>query len=191
LHDNNTTNWTQQEFDTTIPVITYNHDEAGHLINTHTENYQLPFGYGKINSDEGTTAATATYDELTLTSDEWLTAKATKDTITYYHDFTGVEDSENKSDMNNPVKDTIQLYTPKVDDKGHVVGENITTVTLPFGLKIENQNEVKYNITKWNYEHTDKDLKYYNACISTQWNLLKNNYPILNIRQLFMYKYKI
>ena len=38
--------------------------------------------------------------------------------------------------------------------------------------------KLKYNITKWNYEHTDKDLKYYNACISTQWNLLKNNYPI-------------
>ena len=56
--------------------------------------------------------------------------------------------------------------------------EKWDSVTLPFGLKIENQNEVKYNITKWNYEHTDKDLKYYNACISTQWNLLKNNYPI-------------
>lgn len=135
LHDNNTTNWTQQEFDTTIPVITYNHDEAGHLINTHTENYQLPFGYGKINSDEGTTAATATYDELTFTSDEWLTAKATKDTITYYHDFTGVEDSKNESDMNNPVKDTIPLYTPKVDDKGHVVGKNVEIVTLPYGYK--------------------------------------------------------
>lgn len=134
-HDDNTTNWTKEETGTTIPVITYNHDEAGHLINTHTENYQLPFGYGKINSDEGTTAATATYDELTFTSDGWLTAKATKDTITYYHDFTKVEDTENKSDMNNPVKDTIQLYTPKVDGKGHVVGKNVETVTLPYGYK--------------------------------------------------------
>ena len=138
LHDDNTTNWTQQESDTTIPVITYNHDEAGHLINTHTENYQLPFGYGKINSDEGTTAATATYDELTFTSDEWLTAKATNDTITYYHDYPKkIDDKVKTFDVNNN-GDTIILETLERDEKGHVISITKDTVTLPYGYKTFN-----------------------------------------------------
>ena len=32
-------------------------------------------------------------------------------------------------------KDFIELYTPYVDAKGHVVGKNIETITLPFGYK--------------------------------------------------------
>ena len=138
LHDNNTTNWTQQESDTTIPVITYNHDEAGHLINTHTEKYQLPFGYGKINSDEGTTAATATYDELTFTSDEWLTAKATNDTITYYHDYPKKTDDKVKTSNVNNNGDTIILETLDRDEKGHVISVTQNTVTLPYGYKTFN-----------------------------------------------------
>lgn len=51
-------------------------------------------------------------------------------------------------------------------------------VTIPFGLKIENEKEVTYQITKLNYEQSDKDLRFFNACISAQWNLVKNNYPI-------------
>ena len=137
-HDDNTTNWTEQETDTTISVITYNHDEAGHLINTHTENYQLPFGYGKINSDEGTTAATATYDELTFTSDEWLTAKATNDTITYYHDYPKkIDDKVKTFDVNNN-GDTIVLETLERDEKGHVISVTQNTVTLPYGYKTFN-----------------------------------------------------
>jgi hypothetical protein len=37
------------------------------------------------------------------------------------------EDTEND--------DTIKLYTPYVDAKGHVVGKNIETITLPYGYK--------------------------------------------------------
>lgn len=51
-------------------------------------------------------------------------------------------------------------------------------VTIPFGLKIENENEVTYQITNLNYEQSDKDLRFFNACISAQWNLIKNKYPI-------------
>jgi hypothetical protein len=35
----------------------------------------------------------------------------------------------------NSKKDFIELYTPYVDAKGHVVGKNIETVTLPYGYK--------------------------------------------------------
>ena len=36
---------------------------------------------------------------------------------------------------NHGIGDSIDLYTPKVDDRGHVTGQNIETVTLPYGFK--------------------------------------------------------
>lgn len=38
--------------------------------------------------------------------------------------------------LNNSVGDTLDLYTPIVDNMGHVVGKNTETVTLPYGFKI-------------------------------------------------------
>lgn len=77
----------------------------------------------------------------------------------------------------------VSMYRPT--QKLFLRGEEISKiykeqaiVTIPFGLKLENENEVKYQITKLNYEQSDKDLKFFNACISAQWNLLKNKYPI-------------
>jgi hypothetical protein len=74
-----TTDWTMTEENTTIPTIAYEFDNAGHYISHHTENYKLPFGYGKVIGDVGNTEATATYDEIKFTSDEWLTATVSKD----------------------------------------------------------------------------------------------------------------
>lgn len=51
-------------------------------------------------------------------------------------------------------------------------------VPIPFGLKAENENEITYKITSLNYEQSDKDLRFFNACISAQWNLIKNKYPV-------------
>lgn len=51
------------------------------------------------------------------------------------HNFTKVKDTISASDNNEDSKDTIDLYTPIVDIKGHVVGHNTETVTLPYGFK--------------------------------------------------------
>lgn len=133
---NSTTDWTKTEANTTIPTVTYVYDEAGHYVSHHTENYKLPFGYGKIKGDNSTsTAATATYDELTFASDEWLTATVAKDKVTYSHDYPKkVDDTTSTSNVNGN-GDTIVLETLERDDKGHVIKVNQNTVTLPYGYK--------------------------------------------------------
>ena len=50
---------------------------------------------------------------------------------------TGVlpQNSTDTSGINQSTDDTLKLYTPKVDSMGHVIGNNIETVTLPYGFK--------------------------------------------------------
>lgn len=121
----------------TIPDWTY--DEGGHIRSKQNHLYKLPFGYAQIKGDNNTsTAATATYDELSIvTGDDWLTSSVSADTVTITHDFKAVTDTTSTVDKNTVAedKDTIKLYTPIVDNKGHVVGKNLETVTLPFGYK--------------------------------------------------------
>lgn len=70
---------------------------------------------------------------------QWLTVnvdgKPTKPIVSLRHNYQPVKDTFFNTDMNNPKKDTIKLYTPIVDPKGHVVGHNDETVTLPYGFK--------------------------------------------------------
>lgn len=77
-----------------------------------------------------------------VVDDDWIAVAvdgATR-TVSFTHEFTAVDNTNSRSNLNdlNPddsIKNTIELYTPKVDVKGHVVGENIEEVTLPFGFK--------------------------------------------------------
>lgn len=64
--------------------------------------------------------------------------------ITIKHEFNGITDTTTVSDkniggsgggINNNTDDTLQLYSPIVDNMGHVVGRNVETVTLPSGYK--------------------------------------------------------
>lgn len=120
---------------TTFDVPTYAFDEAGHYTSHDTKTITVPFGYGKIKGDNGSTAATATYDEVTFASDEWLTATVTKDTVAYSHDYPKkIDDTTSESNVNGK-GDTIVLETLERDDKGHVIKVNQNTVTLPFGYK--------------------------------------------------------
>ena len=150
IHDTtnstNTTDWTQTEANTTIPTTTYEFDNAGHYVSHHTENYKLPFGYGKIVGDAGNSAATATYDQIKFTSDEWLTATITEEgednttIVTYSHDYPNVqEDTSTDFDMNTATiqdnKDKIVLETLRHDNTGHIINVNQHTVTLPYGYK--------------------------------------------------------
>lgn len=70
---------------------------------------------------------------------QWLTVnvdgKPTKPIVSLRHNYQPVRDTTSNSDMNNPKTDTMKLYTPIVDPKGHVVGHNDHTVTLPYGFK--------------------------------------------------------
>ena len=70
---------------------------------------------------------------------QWLTVnvdgKPTKPIVSLRHNYQPVRDTTSNSDMNNLKKDTMILYTPIVDPKGHVVGHNDHTVTLPYGFK--------------------------------------------------------
>ena len=70
---------------------------------------------------------------------QWLTVnvdgKPTKPIVSLRHNYQPVRDTTSDSDMNNPKKDTMKLYTPIVDPKGHVVGHNDHTVILPYGFK--------------------------------------------------------
>ena len=80
--------------------------------------------------------------------------------ITLEHRFTEIEDTTSTSDKNNDGVngtgnnkahgDTIDLYTPIVDNMGHIVGKNIETVTLPYGYKT-------FNTTGLNEENS-KDI---------------------------------
>ena len=51
------------------------------------------------------------------------------------HAFTKVKDTTSVHNLNDDNVSTIDLYAPIVDNKGHVVGHNTETVTLPYGYK--------------------------------------------------------
>ncbi len=61
----------------------------------------------------------------------------TDNTITIEHQFNKITDTTTTSDKNidDDIDDTLQLYSPIVDNIGHVVGKNVETVTLPYGYK--------------------------------------------------------
>jgi hypothetical protein len=60
--------------------------------------------------------------------------------------------------MNNPKTDTIELYTPIVDNKGHVVGKNTETVTMPFGFKTITASNVNEAIATQADPAANKDI---------------------------------
>ena len=188
--DSHDTDWTQTETNTTIPTITYEFDNAGHYVSHHTENYKLPFGYGKIVGDVGNSAATATYDQIKLTSDEWLTATITEEgednttVVTYSHDYPNVqEDTSTDFDMNTATtqdnKDKIVLETLRHDDTGHIINVNQHTVTLPYGYKTikvansSNEDSVPATIVE-DGQSADQTQDTLNLNASNKWIVLDN-----------------
>lgn len=116
-------------------IPTYFFDEAGHYTSHDLKVLEMPFGYGKIIGDSGSTAATATFDTITFGSDDWLTATVSKDKVVYSHDYPAMKnDTTSTSDVNGN-RDTIVLETLTHDEKGHVINVNKETVTLPYGYK--------------------------------------------------------
>ncbi|MBO7535627.1 MAG: tail fiber protein [Bacilli bacterium] len=109
---------------------------------------------GNMVLDTGT-FITANREYWRKTENRWIYFDVNPDPlrpeIVLQHMFTPVSDTVTESDKNiiltaaqttggfvgnnNTVSDTLDLYTPIVDEKGHVVGKNTETVTLPFGFK--------------------------------------------------------
>lgn len=118
----------------TDDILTRNTDTVQGCINYLNDIIDL-FGGLKPNSfnivnDKGKIVSADTVD------DDWIAVAvdgATR-TASFTHEFTAVQDTTSTSNVNGS-GDTIELYTPKVDAKGHVVGKNTETVTLPFGFK--------------------------------------------------------
>jgi hypothetical protein len=120
----------------TFDTVTYDFDKAGHFTGKTIKTITMPYGYGKIVGDSGTTSASATFDTLTLATDNWLTATVTADKVTFSHDYPDKQDDTTSTSNVNGNGDTIVLETIARDTKGHVTKVNQNTVTLPFGYKV-------------------------------------------------------
>lgn len=112
---------------------------------------------GKVNSANWTTAQDYKYtnynsnNPISVSKDfdtrenRWLSLSMDKNNkqIKLEHVFNEIDDTNTTSNkntgsgngINNSNDDTLKLYTPIVDNMGHVVGKNIETVTLPYGFK--------------------------------------------------------
>ena len=115
-----------------------------------------------------------------------LRIKAETNFFSSYYNFSEKEEqSETEKDFKDIKMKTQAISMYKPTQIIFLEGEEISKifkekliVNIPFGLKVENDKEVTYQITKLNYEQSDRDLRFFNACMSAQWNLIKNKYPI-------------
>lgn len=139
-------------------------DWISHLGKLDSQDVVIVDNYGRLTSapanvtqnNEGLNHSAGTKQDVTgiasdvfpmaenLTTDggfknQWLTVnvdgKPTNPVFNLRHNYQPVKDTTSNSDMNSPKTDTMKLYTPIVDPKGHVVGHNDHTVTLPYGFK--------------------------------------------------------
>ena len=133
--DSHDTDWTKTEANTTIPTTSYKFDNAGHYISHHTENYKLPFGYGKIVGDSGSTEATATFDELTISADDnWIATSVSDDQVNITHTGPVVTSVTNKSNVVDPnFGSTFIIEDWYFDDKGHKHTGKTHTIQFPKG----------------------------------------------------------
>lgn len=93
--------------------------------------------YGRIQS-----APISTFQDTQKWISVNINGNPKKPKITIHHEFEAQPDTTSRLNKNEDIEeissndfDNIQLYTPKVDAKGHVVGKNIETITLPYGFK--------------------------------------------------------
>ena len=108
----------------------------------HSADYTTKQSYSAINKNTGNTVST-----IGETEDRWIDLdindNAKESTIYIKHNFTPVDNEKSEIDKNEN-GDTIETYFPIVDNMGHIVGDHIETITLPYGYKtFEDSNETK------------------------------------------------
>lgn len=121
-------------------------DEDGKLISMNWTTKQ-PYDWNNLGTQEKGIGENIENRYIDLTFD------FDRGNIELTHKFNKINDTTTVSDKNTNegtgnnvgIGDTIDLYTPIVDNMGHVVGNNIETITLPYGykiIKVENNETV-------------------------------------------------
>lgn len=107
---------------------------------------------GHVNSANWTTAQDYIYNNIGNSNssfaeskeDQWIKVSLDENNrlISITHQAHSEEDTKTNLDVNRDeaLTDNIDLYTPIVDNMGHIVGKNTQTVTLPFGFKFIQPN---------------------------------------------------
>ena len=111
-------------------------DNTGRM---HGTNYTTAQAFSATNFGGHDSYEIESTESETNNEDMWIDIDTVDDyqdpKIIVKHNFTKVKDTTSASDNNVSLSDTIDLYAPIVDNKGHVVGHNTETVTLPYGFK--------------------------------------------------------
>lgn len=89
--------------------------------------------------------------------------------ISIAHQAHKVKDTEHQSDINGS-SDVISLYSPIVDNTGHIVGNHTETVILPYGFKYVQPNDYNNKVVDDAVSNTEKI-----EADNTQDNLLVGN----------------
>lgn len=134
---------------------------------------------GHVNSANWTTAQDYSYNNIgnstgSLTENnenQWIKVDLDEDNrlISIAHQAHKVEDTEHQSDINGS-SDVISLYSPIVDNTGHIVGNHTEIVTLPYGFKYIQPNDYNSKIVSDATSNTEKI-----EADNTQDNLLVGN----------------
>ena len=138
LRESNTLLDTEAKYNLMLEQIRYKSlsDEEKNKINTEYAAQQNAFGESYVDYSD---YLIQTYQDGIRDEDMWIKMEIDdsyeEPKIFITHNFTKVQDTTSTSDNNISASDEINLYTPIVDNKGHVVGHNTETVTLPYGFK--------------------------------------------------------
>lgn len=119
---------------TTFDVPTYAFDKAGHYKSHDTKTLTIPYGYGKITGDNGSTSATATFDTLSIeANDAWIETNVSKDKVNITHTGPVIGTPTKASDVTPEFGETFSITDWHYDAKGHKYGSTTHTVKMPDG----------------------------------------------------------
>ena len=116
----------------TFDILSYNFDEAGHFTKKDTKTITMPFGYGKVSADSGSTsAASATYDTIKLSGDNWIASTGITDEIKFSHKNPVTTTHSVVSNMTPSLGESFTITDWDFDAKGHKANSGTHTITLP------------------------------------------------------------
>lgn len=110
-------------------------DETGHIVNKNIKTITLPYGFQKINADEGSYSAlnTAADFNIKTSDDNWLSTSIQNNTLSIKHENAQTATLTKGLTLNSTPKFGEHFVIPKIgiDDKGHVKDLEEFTLTLP------------------------------------------------------------
>lgn len=119
---------------TTFDVPTYSFDDAGHYLSHDTKTITVPYGYGKITGDNGSTSATATFDTLAINADDaWIETTVSKDKVNITHTGPVTGTPVTVANVEPEFGETFSITDWQYDSKGHKYGSTTHTVKMPDG----------------------------------------------------------